>query len=113
MATFNDLRELAARSSVQDFPRDGTTPSLILQVAVTADDAPKWWTPRRDIYLDDFWPTEPFLAGAIYSVCSRNASFPFELSGPEDEVRWSQQLLAQADFGAGWQTFLTKVTLDL
>lgn len=104
------------RRSVQEFPDTGAGPRppyAILQLATVADEAPSWWSPARDTYLDKFWPTEPFLSGAIFSIASRNASFRYELTGPREQVVWSQRLLAQADFGSGWQPFIMKVTLDL
>lgn len=104
-------RKRALARTVQEFPERPI--SFILQLALTADEAPPWWSPARDRYLDKFWPTEPFLAGAIYSVSSRNASFRWELTGPRDQVRWAQQLLCQADFGDGWQPFMMKTAQDL
>ena len=101
------------RRSVQEFPPDDSRPvTHIFQFASVADEAPAWWSPARDRYLDRFWPTEPFLAGAIFSIASRNSSFRYELAGPRDQVIWAQQLLAQADFGKGWQSFMMKVTQD-
>lgn len=106
-------RREVQRRTVQ-VPDDlSTTPVHILQVATAADEAPAWWSIRRDQYLDKFWPTEPYLAGAIYSIMARNASFRYEFTGPINEVIWSQNLLAQANFGAGWQDFITKITQDL
>lgn len=103
----------SVRRSVQEFPPDDSRPiTHIFQFASVADEAPAWWSPARDIYLDKFWPTEPFLAGAIFSIASRNSSFRYELAGPRDQVIWAQQLLAQADFGKGWQSFMMKITQD-
>jgi hypothetical protein len=104
----------AAKRSVQEFPEPtgGQVLTLLLQAAIMADEAPSWWSASRDVYLDKFWPTEPFLAGAIFSVCSRNASFRYELTGPRSKVVWAQQLLAQAEFGQGWQSFMMKVSQD-
>jgi len=104
----------AMRRSVQDFPEPtgGQILTLILQTATMADEAPPWWTTARDVYLTHFWPSEPFLAGAIFSVCSRNASFRYELTGPRNKVIWAQQLLAQAEFGQGWQNFMMKLSQD-
>jgi len=104
-------RDQVISRSVQSFPVSPV--HSVFQLAITADEAPKWWSPRRDTYLDKFWATEPFLAGAIYSVASRNASFRYELTGPIDQVRWAQELCSQADFGEGWQSFLMKTTQDL
>jgi hypothetical protein len=104
----------AIRRSVQEFTDpDAIGPALILHVATAAEEAPQWWSPQRDKYLDEFWPEEPFLSGAIYSVASRNSSFRYELTGPERDVWWAQRLLNQADFGQGWQSFIMKLTLDL
>lgn len=103
----------AMASSVQDFPTVRSRPMTIIQIASIADEIPPWWSPRRDYAIDRFWPTEPFLAGAIFSIASRNASFRYELTGPREQVKWAQQLFAQADFGRGWHPFIMKVTLDL
>src|SRR4030066_131578 len=80
-----DNRE-ALRRTVQEFPASTSPNVYILQLATAADEAPPWWSPRRDSYLDKFWPTEPYLAGAVYDVTARNASFRYELTGPERKV---------------------------
>lgn len=102
----------ALRRTVQEFPEQYGG-SYIFQLSLAADEAPAWWSPSRDSYLDKFWPTEPYLAGAVYSVASRNAGFRYELTGPERDVWWAQKLLTQADFGQGWQGFIMKLTTDL
>ncbi len=102
----------AIKRSAQAFPDQPVTPIYLLQIATAADEAPPWWSPARDRYLDAFWPTEPYLAGAIYSVASRNASFRYELTGPDGDTWWAQQLLAQANFGQGWHDFIMKITTD-
>jgi len=104
-------REEALKRTAQEFPERPLF--AVLQLATIADECPRWWSPARDVYLDRFWPTENFLAGAIFSIGSRNASFRYELTGPRDQVIWAQTLLSQADFGAGWQPFLMKITQDL
>lgn len=117
--TTNTLPKLSdriiRRRTVHEFPDTlgGPSGTLIFQIASAADEAPIWWNPARDSYLDKFWPTEPFLSGTIFSIASRNAGFRYEFTGPAEQVTWSQQLLAQADFGRGWQSFIMKVTLDL
>lgn len=102
----------AIQQSVHSFTDRPITPVYMLQIATAADEAPAWWSPRRDQYLDAFWPTEPYLAGAVYSVASRNASFRYELTGTDRDAWWAQQLLSQADFGQGWQSFIMKLTID-
>ena len=104
---------IAMQDSVQAFLPPDTTPRVsILQIASQADSAPGWWSSDRDLYLDEFWPTEPYLAGAIFSIASRNASYRYELTGHRRKVRWAQQLFAQADYGNGWQRFMMKVSQD-
>lgn len=102
-----------ARRTVQESDNILASPVTILQIATAADEAPLWWSLRRDQYIDRFWPTEPYLAGAVYSIMARNASFRYEFTGPLNDVKWSQDLLAQANFGAGWQDFITKISQDL
>ncbi len=109
-------RRQAIKKTVQAFHDVGAGPTLsriILQAATAADEAPSWWSQRRDDYLSKFWPTEPFLAGAIYAVSTRNASFRWELHGTEKNVWRYQALLNEADFGGGWQAFIMKITNDL
>ena len=107
--TIDNVEALSRTVQIKD---DRPPRFLMLQVANAADEAPPWWSLQRDIYLDKFWPSEPYLAGAVYSIASRNSSFRWELTGPERDVWWAHQLLTNADFGQGWQSFITKVTLD-
>lgn len=103
----------AMRESIQAFMPPEVAPRLtIFQIASQADEAPPWWSPSRDLYLDKFWATEPYLAGCVFSVASRNASYRYELTGPRRKVAWAQQLFAQADFGLGWSDFMMKLTQD-
>lgn len=89
-----------------------STPS-VLYIRIAADECPRWWSAERDDYLRKFWTTEPFLAGAIYSIATRNAAFRFELEGPERPVKRVQEMLSQSDLGAGWQSMIVKVSIDL
>lgn len=99
-------------ASVQDF-KTNQMPSIILQLALAVEEAPPWGSNQRDPYLREFWKTEPFLAGAIYSVASRNAAFRWEVSGPPRQVRKARRMLNGADFGDGWQQFVMKISVDL
>jgi len=99
-------------SSVQKFD-DSRAQSLLIYFAVASDDTPRWWSPSRDRYLREFWPLEPYLAGALYSICARNSSFKFAIEGPPRQARRVERLLAQMGFGAGWQVEMMKVSLDL
>lgn len=84
----------------------------IFLLAAHADEAPMWWSPNRDMYLRDFYPTEPYLVGALYSVCSRNAAYRISFSGPEAGVEDAYRMLATANLFKGWLNFSLKVSLD-
>lgn len=103
------------RSVVQESPTEASpTAGLVLSLASVADSFMAWGRdlPFRDQQLRDFWPTEPVLASAIYTVVGRNAALSWELEGPGRTVRAVQQMLHNADGGRGWQSFLTKVCID-
>lgn len=102
-----------AKASVQTKVTTGGSTILLFQLALQADEVPKWWTERRDSWLRSFWKTAPFLPGLIYSISARNAAFRFEFTGPEEQVDYAKSLFAQADLGTGWQSFIMKVTQDL
>ena len=107
-------RRQAIKKTVQAFHKVGSGSSLshfILQTATSADECPAWWSLRRDDYLSKFWPTEPFLAGAIYDVQARNASFRWELTGNYETIWRYQRMLNEADFGGGWPVSYTHLTL--
>lgn len=102
------------RGSVQDkSERFGYTSIFRFIGNYNSSDLPEWWSPARDRYFREFWHTEPFLASAIYSISARNAAYEWELKGPKSDVEYSQNLLAHANFGEGWQSFVTKLTIDL
>jgi len=104
---------LAKRQSVQDFPSTREGQTLLLQVAIAADEAPPWWSPRRDKYLREFWPQESFLAGSVYALAARNAGFRWELVGEQGLIPRSRQLLETAEFGRGWQKLIMKLSTDM
>lgn len=103
----------SVQDSVRKFDKYATPRVTLLQVASIADEAPQWPSIYRDQYLERFWPTEPFLSGAIFSICSRNAAFRWELTGPRKQVQWAQKLLSQADYGQGWQSLIMKLSQDI
>jgi SPP1 gp7 family putative phage head morphogenesis protein len=96
-------------------PGGGVMDSLVIGLATAADEMVPWGrTPAlRDRQLRDFWPTEPILASAVYSLAIRNAAFSWSLEGPELTVEAVQDMLVQADLGAGWQSFTSKLSVDV
>lgn len=103
----------AMRDSVQNFSNAAAPRISLIQLATLADNFASWPGVQRDKELEEFWPSEPFLAGAIFSICARNAAFRWEVTGPRDQVKWAQSLLSQADFGKGWQSLIMKISLDI
>lgn len=103
--------------SVQIQPKYEESPrsSMVLTLASFADDITAWGSNvhYRDQQLRAFWPTEPVLASAIYTIISRNAAFDWALEGPPRTVNAVQAILHEADMGRGWLTFITKLSADL
>ena len=101
--------------SVQDRAEDTISREipLIFSVAGIADNTPAWPSLSRDIYLDDFWRSEPMLAGALYSMVSKLAALDFKITGPRKGVERSVNMLRRAEFGSGWLTFIQKTALDI
>ena len=67
----------------------------------------------RDSQLRAFWPTENWMAAAIGSVAIRNASMSWTISGDPETAAASQEMVANANFGAGWEEFAIQTALDL
>lgn len=105
------MSENVIESSVQD-KRANYWQNTVFRMASHYDAVPQWWSPQRDAYFRKYWYEENFLASAIYAIANRNAAFGWELKGIEDDVQYAQQMLQFADFGEGWQSFITKFTVD-
>lgn len=97
------------------FPSSGAGTSLVIELATVADNFTVWGSNpyRRDRELRAFWPTEPILASALYSIVIRNAAFSWTLEGPPSTVEAVQRVLHSADLGHGWQSFIIKLSTDL
>lgn len=114
------------KKSVVDFPdaKENATPRsfLLLQVASAADDFVAWGqdVKGRDKQLREFFPTEPFLASAVYSTSIRNASFAWDVvpadptaPKPRNTILAVNRLLRASDRGNGWSSLITKTSIDL
>lgn len=86
---------------------------LVFYISRVADEIPSYWSRQRDLALGKFWPTEPYLAGAVYSMCAKVAALDFKLIGPPKTRQRYKWVLLSADFGQGWVNFIPKVTQDL
>lgn len=100
-----------AQSQYETVPRT----SLVIQMASVADSFPPWGTNLavRDRQLREFWPTEPTLASALYSVIIQRSSYSWTLEGPPNTVELYQEMFHNADLGNGWLPFLVKLATDL
>lgn len=68
---------------------------------------------HRDRQLRESITIEPLFNSALGTVCSRNATFSWKLDGPEEETSRLQEVLQNAEFGAGWAEFVLKLSIDL
>jgi len=112
--------EEALRRSKQTFPTDltGTTSTFTWNIASAADLISPWGrnVSLRDRQIRDFWPTEPYLAGAITNVGLRHSSLEFEIRGENKKVNQAvMEVLVSAIAGDtfGWVPFMLKYSQDL
>lgn len=108
----------STNGSVQSQPKYDQLPhgnSWILQLASIADTFTPWGVSvrQRDAELRAFWPTEPILAGAVYTVCVRNAMQTIELDGPPRTVSAVQDMFDDCDNGGGLSQLFMKVSEDI
>ena len=86
---------------------------ITIRLAAFADEFSGRPWDDRDEMLGNFWPTEPILAGAVYSMVAKVAALDFKLKGlPKTRQRYRNILLA-ADLGGGWVNFICKIILEL
>src|SRR3990170_2470443 len=109
----------SVRATVQTIPEASQatqpTDSIIMYIASVADSLPPWGTQtqRRDKMLREFFIREPFLAGAVGSVCASHASYRWEIESEDDELKKVvTAMLETAHFGEGWTSFASMVTID-
>lgn len=111
--------EVAIRESVIEFPRsgEGMPISFTFNLGSAADAVLPWGmnVKARDRQLRDFWPTETYLAGAVASVSMRNATFDWEIKGPDVLAQAVTDMLKSAIAGDtfGWVPFCEKFSQDL
>jgi hypothetical protein len=101
---------------VTDTPANAGNIMLVFSVAneVITEWGPN--TRRRDQELRAFWPTEPYLAGAIVSASFRNAAYDWVIKHPSKAVvKAVTGMLNRAIAGdkIGWQDFVKKISQDL
>lgn len=113
----------ALAASVQEQPPRtdilGSSPSQIFTwyISSASDEIIAWGrnVSKRDKQLRDFFPTEPFLAGAIYNNSLRDATYQWEIKGPDKVAQAVTDMLNSALAGDtfGWNPFMKKVSQDM
>ncbi len=76
------------------------------------DSAPSLGDPARDPYLRKIWKKEPICAGAVYSVVSKLRTLGWTLEGGRNQVKQWTNILHEAEDGAGWGVFISKLVED-
>lgn len=120
LAPENDFPKPAIQASVQEFPQPqdgGGSLTLTFNIASAADLIQPWgrnvaW---RDRQLREFWPSEPYLAGAVANVGFRSAALEWEIKATEKVAQAVHDILVSALAGDtfGWTQFMEKLTQDL
>lgn len=89
--------------------------TITLNLVTTASKITPWgvdWV-KRDRELRAFWPKEPYLASAIYSIAATRSAFTWHLSGPPKTVSAVHEMLSHSDLGNGWLSLMFKVAIDV
>lgn len=114
-----------ATDSVVDYPSVGemNKPGImpIFLLASMANKILPWGSDvaARDMQLRAFYPTEPVLLSAIYSVAARDASFAWEIVPTDPRVDSKNtrmavtRMLESSGLGIGWVRFMSKTCLSL
>lgn len=108
----------AERRSVVDHPSDSLPASLssiVWPMFNAINTLPEWGTSpvSRDAQLRALITQESIFAGALGTVCARNAAFSWVLTGPRSQVERISKIMDEADFGAGWESLIIKLSIDL
>lgn len=117
--------EQIIQSQIVDMPdakeERGPYAPIIFQIANQADEMTVWGkgVKRRDLELRSFFPTEPMLASAVYSMAAKLSTVEWEIVGsnptkpkPRNTINKVNNMLHQAG-GIGWQRTMMKVLIDL
>lgn len=113
----DDLRALG-RSVVATPPRsqaDRPASPYMIWLGAQVDSFSPWGVaPKlRDRQLREFFPRENLLASALATITARNAALSWKVTGHEKTAEAGQGLLNNANFGAGWEDFISRLSLDL
>ena len=108
-------KQVYPKASLSSLPTNGW---YSWEIASSTDSIFPWGKNvlKRDQQLREFWPTEPFLAGAFSSVCFNRASLGWEIRHSSTKVEQAvTDMLNSALAGSeiGWTSFELRGTQDL
>lgn len=114
-AALDLLNRSAQGEAVPSTPRLGVSSMLLFGLAQAADTMIAWGSHvmARDRQLRAFWPSEPFLAGTVFALSSRYAAMHWKVMGTPRTAEASVGLIQNANYGAGWEDFASKLAIDL
>src|SRR3990167_3421367 len=120
LAPINQFPQPAIAQSVQAFPKEDSPGQGVIftwNIASAADAITPWGrnVHLRDRQLRDFWPSEPYLAGAQSSISFRNSTLQWDIKGTEKVSQAVTDILNTALAGDtfGWVPFMLKISQDL
>lgn len=118
MVAAEQLTDKAVEQSVQTFSKTTYEQNAAMWFyAPSYDILPAWGTRQRDMALREFWRAVhgTMYQGAISGIAKKIAATPWEIKGPPSP-KWKtshfQAILQNANFGAGWDDFVTRFILD-
>lgn len=103
------------RPPITQLPTQPIDSQLLLLWGQIAEEVQPWGTtPKlRDQQLRKFLMTESVFSGALGIVAARNSAFSWQIEGSPRTSGKMQEVLEYSDGGEGWQSLMTKVTIDL
>lgn len=113
--------EQVLKQTVQSFPNtEGVQPfphgGLIIRYGAWEEFIPAWgsqWIKRDKTLRALFYRMDNTLfQGALNVVINRFSGFNWDVKGGRNNARYFQELLQEAEFGLGWDVFLSRVLTD-
>jgi hypothetical protein len=103
------------KRSVVHVPEVNEATTMTMFISSASSNIPDWGTDwiTRDRMLREFWPNEPYLASAIYSIAATRASFSWQLDGPPKTVKQVHDMLHNSQMGKGWINLKFLIAIDL
>lgn len=115
MVAAEQLTDQAIKDSVQKFSDTTYEQSTsMFMYSSNYDILPRWGSRERDRALRDFWRAVHggLYQGAISGFVKKVKATPWEIKGPPRRAKYFQDILQNANFGAGWGVFVSKLLTD-